>query len=170
MDSVLLSPIVFRSVRRPLMSELLKSRIALAVVSVLMLGIGYALPRSERRGGDMLDAVAAVQRRAPRFLITERVPGGNWLRAGALYLSHRPKTPEAMEELSIDPNRADPNWTGVVCFRGTADPNVYLLPWVESGGNRCIEYGDFAVYGDPDVLHEVRHILASEGFRPPRER
>jgi hypothetical protein len=113
----------------------------------------------------MLDAVAAVQRRSPRFLITERVPTDGWVRSGALYLSRRPKTPEAVEELSIDPRRPDPNWAGVVCFRGTADPNVYVLPWLEAGTDRCIAYDDFAVYGDPELIQEVKCILATEGFR-----
>jgi hypothetical protein len=145
------------------MSPRFKTRFALALVSVAALALGYVLPRAGRQGGDMLDAIAAVQRRSPRFVITERVPNVNWLRTGALYWSREPKTAEAMEELCIDPGHPDERWAGVVCFKGTADTNLYI-PWVVEGGHCCVRYDDFAVFGDPQTLAEVRLILAAEGF------
>ena len=53
------------------MSQPLKSWVALTLVCVLALATGFVLRRPPRRGGDLLDAAAAVQRRAPRFLVSE---------------------------------------------------------------------------------------------------
>jgi hypothetical protein len=48
-------------------------------------------------------------------------------------------------------------------------PQLYV-PSVSEGGERCLDYGDFAVFGDREVLQEVRTILAAEGFQPARTR
>src|SRR5262245_26644737 len=111
----------------------------LVLVAVLALAAGYALPRPPaRRGGDMLDAVAAVQRRSPHFLVSEPFPSANWLPSGTLYLCRTTRSAEDVERLSKDPRRADPRWAGVVCFKGTADPQqVGEVPWVARGGDRC---------------------------------
>ncbi len=146
-----------------------KSWVALALVAVVAVAAGYALPRPQRRGGDMLDAVAAMQRRSPRFLVSECTPPANWVQTGSLYLCRTPRTAEDVQDLSKDPNRPDPRWAGVVCFKGTADPHQVYVPWVAEGGDRCLDYGAFAVFGDPEVLCEVRAILAAEGFQPARE-
>lgn len=151
------------------MSQHFKSWASLVLAAVLGLAAGYGLPRPGR-GGDMLDAVAAVQRRSPRFLVSEPRPPANWVQTGALYLCRTPRTPEDVESLSKDPARPGPRWSGVVCFKGIADPRQLYVPWVSEGGDRCIDYGDFAVFGDPDVLQEVRAILANEGFQPVRDR
>ena len=73
-----------------------------------------------------------------------------------------------MDGLSKHPGRPDPRWAGVVCFKGTADRHPAYVPWVAEGGDRCLDYGRFAVFGDPDMLREVRATLAAEGFPPPR--
>jgi hypothetical protein len=50
------------------MARHLRTWLVVPVVSALSLAAGYAVPRPEKKGGDMLDAVAAVQRRCPLFL------------------------------------------------------------------------------------------------------
>jgi hypothetical protein len=154
------------------MSQHLKSWVPLALASLLALAAGYALSRSGRRGGDMLDAVAAVQRRSPRFLVSEPAPSANWARSGALYLCRRPRTAEDVDGLGKHPWTPDPRWAGVVCFKGLANLHLSRLsyfPWVSEGGDRCLDYGDFAVFGDPELLQEVRAILAAEGFQASRD-
>ncbi len=74
-----------------------------------------------------------------------------------------------MDGLSKHPWRPDPRWVGVVCFKATADPSEVYFPWVSEGGDRLLDYGDFAVFGDPEMLGEVRDILAAEGFRLARD-
>jgi hypothetical protein len=145
------------------MSRPLKSHVLLALVSAVGLLVGYALARPTRQG-DLLDAVAAVQRRAPLFLISEPKPRAHWAQAGALYLCRTPRTAAEVEALGKDPRRPDPRWTGVVCFKGMADPRRMVDPWVSEGGDRCLDYGAFAVFGDPTLLQEVRAILDAEGF------
>jgi hypothetical protein len=113
----------------------------------------------------MLDAIAAVQRRLPRFLISEPKPSGNWMRTGALYLCRAPKTAAELDGLSKYPWCSDPRWAGVVCFRGTRDSTHLYIPWVTEGGEQCLDYGDFAVFGDRDMVQEVRAILAEKGFQ-----
>lgn len=150
------------------MSQQRRSWWLLAAVSMVALVAGHVLSRRESSGGDMLDAVAAVQRRSPQFLISEPRPPANWVRTGALYLSRTPRTAEEMEALSRDPNRNDPAWTGVVCFKGLSDPHQVYTPWVSEGGDRCLDYGEFAVFGDPKMLQEIRTILTARGFQPLR--
>jgi hypothetical protein len=152
------------------MSRYLKSRVSWAFLSVLALGAGYFLGRPASPVGDMLDAVAAVQRRSPRFLITEPVPPPNWVRGGALYLCRKPKTADDVDGLGRHPGRPDPRWAGVVCFKGTADPKQVYVPWVADGGDCRLQYGHFAVFGDPDLLQEVRAALAAEGLHPTPDR
>ena len=138
-----------------------------ALALLLALAAGYALPRPGR-GGDMLDAVAAVQRRAPRFLISEPRPPANWAQAGTLYLCTTARTAADVDSLSKYPRRPDARWVGVVCFRATTDPRQIYFPGVAGDGHRCLDYGTFAVFGDPELLNEVQTILAAEGFPPAR--
>jgi hypothetical protein len=135
---------------------------ALAVVFAVALAVGYALPRS-RTGGDLLDAVAAVQRDSPRFLISEPCPPANWARMGALYLCRAPRTAEQIDELSKYP-WDDRGWEGIVCFKGALDPRRSYDPWISEGGSHCVRYHSFAVFGDPGCLEEVCGILAAAGF------
>jgi hypothetical protein len=143
----------------------LRYAVLLALVAGAALAVGHSLPRRAEREGDMLDAVAEVQRRAPLFLISEPHPVGNWTERGALYLCRSPKTVVEVERLSKWPGGKFP-WDGVVCFRGTSDPGVFFVPWVSEG--RCLHYGRFAVHGDPELLEEVRLLLAEAGFRAER--
>lgn len=116
----------------------------------------------------MLDAVAAVQRRSPRFLISERVPPEDWARVGVLYLCRSPRTAAEVDNLGKYPARADHRWAGIVCFRGTAPfgtSEASFLPWISEKGDHRRIYRDFAVFGDPDELREVEKILATDGFR-----
>src|SRR5215211_9165063 len=145
------------------MSQQMKSLAALLLASLAGLGAGRALPRPG--GGDMLDAVAAVQRRAPHFFISERKPCARWARAGGVYLCREPRTLEEVETLLCkDRSHTGPRWAGVVCFRGTADPSFSYTPGASDGGEGCLNYGAFAVYGDPEMLREVREHLAAAGF------
>jgi hypothetical protein len=138
----------------------------LILVAAVALAIGHALPRQPQRSADMLDAVAAVQRHSPLFLISEPYPPGNWVKGGALYLCRSPKTAEELDVLSKHP-WGKVRWDGVVCFKGTANPNMRYVPWVSEGCG-CLPYGQFAVFGDPDLLEEVRGILIEAGYRPAR--
>jgi hypothetical protein len=150
------------------MAQLIRSWHTLPLVFVLALTTGYALPRSEGKGGDMLDAVAAVQRRSPYFLVSEPRPPANWVRFGALYLCRMPRAALKLEALGRYPQMLESTWDGVVCFRGTSDPRE-IVPWAGAGGDHCLDYGDFAVFGDRDMVREIRAILAAEGFQLIRE-
>lgn len=134
----------------------------LTVVFTVALAVGYALPRS-RNGGDLLDAVAAVQRQSPRFLVSEPCPPAEWARIGAVYLCRSPRTAEQVDELSKY-SRDDGGWDGIVCFKGTLDPRRGYDPWLSEGGSQCVKYPSFAVFGDPRCLDEVCAILAAAGF------
>lgn len=136
----------------------------LGLSMALALAVGYLLPRPMRNHGDLLDAVAAIQRSSPHFLMSERLPPTNWVQAGILYLCTRPRSAEELDSLPKHAKAADPRWKGVVCFRGTSDPRPPYLPWVSEGGDGCLDYGQFTVYGDPQLLQEVRTILAAAGF------
>jgi hypothetical protein len=138
-----------------------------ALVFILALAAGYALPRPGR-GGDMLDAVAAVQRRSPRFLVSEPLPPADWAQFGTLYLSRKAMTAAEADGLNKYPRQPDGRWAGVVCFRATADPRHVGFPGVAGSGHRRLDYGVFAVFGDPELLEEVQTILAAEGFPPAR--
>src|SRR5262249_47221956 len=140
----------------------------LVLVAVLALAAGYALPRPARRGGGMMDAVAAEQRGAPPFLVRGPPPPAHWGQGGAPSLGRRGKAAPEMETPSHDPRRPGARWAGVVCFKGTAAPRQHYGLWVVAGGDRCLDYGNFAVFGDPELLQEVRTILAAEGFQPVR--
>jgi hypothetical protein len=129
------------------------------------LAVGYVLPRPGSQDGDILDAVAAVQRHSPKFLISAPNPRANWANSGALYLCRTHKTAIEVESLPKDPRLTDSAWKGVVCFIGTDDPNLYDHPWISEGGDRCLRFGRFAVFGDADMLQEVHEILVSAGFR-----
>ena len=136
---------------------------ALVLIAVVT---GYVYARFEGRDGDMMDAVAAVQRHSPHFLVSEPQPMPDWVKDGCLYLSRTPRTAQAMDLMSKYPAQRDSSWAGVVCFRGTACPTAVYVPWVADGGDLCLQYGSFAVYGDPELLAEVRAALDREGFRP----
>ena len=144
------------------MQQHLKSLAPLVLVFVLAFGSGYILPRQAQ--GDMMHAVAAVQRHSPWFLISEPVPMANWARSGSIYLCRTSRTAAEMEDLPKDPRKADARWDGVLCFKGTVDPGRVQDPWVFEGGDRCLRYDVFAVFGDRDALAKVRVILAAEGF------
>jgi hypothetical protein len=97
------------------------------------------------------------------------LPPASWAQTGALYLCRTPRTAADVDSLSKHPWRPDPRWVGVVCFKGTAHPKELYVPWVSEGGDRCLDYGVFAVFGDPELLREVRAVLAAEGFVLARE-
>jgi hypothetical protein len=138
----------------------------LAVVAGVALAVGYVLPRS-RSEGDLMDAVAAVQRRSPWFVVSQPHPPADWVRTGALYLCRTPRSAAEVDGLSKHPSGA-PAWDGVVCFKGTLDPRREYHPWLADGGARCITYQNFAVFGDPRGLEEICGILAAAGFEPLR--
>lgn len=146
------------------MARDVKNWFPLTLASVVALAVGYVLPRSPRPG-DMLDAIAAVQRRSPYFLVSEPMPPANWARTGAVYLCRSPRTAADLDLLNTVPRLPDDRWTGVVCFRGTAEPRQVYVRWASEGSDRCLDYGTFAVFGDPDLLEEVQPLLADAGFQ-----
>jgi hypothetical protein len=57
----------------------------LALVTSLSVAAGYALPHPARKeGGDLLEAVAAVQRHSPLFLMPERGCPPSWVTEGGI--------------------------------------------------------------------------------------
>ena len=143
-----------------------------ALVFALGLTAGIALPQprpaASARSYDLMDAVAAVQRRSPRFLVSEPIPETTWVRTGTVYLCRRPRTAHEADTLSKF-RLGDPRWAGVLCFQGTADPSFHVT-WQWADGETYLNYGTFVVGGDPGELDEVRAILASEGFPPAHSR
>jgi hypothetical protein len=135
------------------------------VVSALSLAAGYAVPRPEKKGGDMLDAVAAVQRRCPLFLMAERGCPPNWLTKGGIYLSRTSKSQDDVENLTTDPHGTDGRWRGVAYFKAWAQRDRVEYFFLSGPRDRVLDYGDFVVYGDPELLQEVRSILAADGFQ-----
>lgn len=136
-----------------------------ALLFALGLAVGVVLPWPARpeaggRNYDLLDAVAAVQRRSPRFLVSEPLPETTWARTGTVYLCRQPRTVQEAETLNKF-RLGDPRWAGVLCFQGAADLPI-TWPWAD--GDTFLNYGTFAVVGDPGELGEVRAILESEGF------
>jgi hypothetical protein len=148
------------------MSHHLRSWFLLGLVSALSLTAGYALPRpAKRTGGDVLDAVSAVQRQAPLFLMTERGCPPSWVTDGGIYLSRTNKSADDVEDLVKPPQGFDDRWHGVVYFKACAHRDRADFPMLSGPRERILDYGDFAVYGDPELLQEVRPILESAGFR-----
>jgi hypothetical protein len=115
---------------------------------------------------DMLDAVAAVQRRSPRFVISEPLPGPDWSQDGILYWCNKPRTLEDLNQFisASAQSVGDPRWNGVVCFKGIRHQPPAHTPGVD-GNSRCLRYSTFAAYGDDEMLQEVKDILAAAGFR-----
>jgi hypothetical protein len=151
------------------MSKRLRVQFLAALLAGLAFAAGYALRRPTPRAGDMLDAVAAIQRHSPMHLLSERAaPRPCWLREGGVYMSRAPLTHEQAEDLPHGPGAGEVRWRGVVYFKGCADRDRHF-PLVYVWQERCLDYGDFAVYGDRDLLGEVRLVLAREGFQTIRE-
>jgi hypothetical protein len=149
------------------MSHHLRLWFLLGLVSALSLVAGYALPHpAKKTDGDMLDAVAAVQRRSPLFLITERGCPPSWVTEGGVFLSRTGKTTDDVEDLDKQPRGYDDRWRGVVYFKACAHRGRVDLPLLSGPRERLLDYGDFAVYGDPELLQEVRAILEGAGLQP----
>jgi hypothetical protein len=148
------------------MSYSLRSLFLLGLVSALSLAAGYALPRpAKQTGGDMLDAVAAVQRHTPLFLVTERGCPPNWGTEGGIYLSRTSKSPDDVEDLVKLPRGYDQRWHGVVYFKACVHRDRVDFPILSGPRERVLDYGNFAVYGDPELILEVAPILESAGFQ-----
>jgi hypothetical protein len=136
-----------------------------ALAAVVFVAGWYAVPRRPKKGGDILDAVAAVQRRCPLVVVTE-------LRSGAtesvtergMYLTRNYKTPEELDHLGKYPELYDNRWDGVLYFKSRGARRDTHLPFLPAPADRALTYGDFAVYGDPELLKEARRILAEVGF------
>ena len=135
-----------------------------ALISAVCVATGYMLHRSERRGGDVLDAVAAVQRRSPLYLVPERGRPSNWATDGGFYLSQTSQTPEELDRLVKDPRSYNERWHGIVYFKACAGRVPHFLSFLPGPEDKVLDYGGFAVYGDPEMVQTVRSILANEGF------
>jgi hypothetical protein len=148
------------------MLRLARSLSTLTVIAAVSLTAGYVLPRQTlRRGGDILDAVAAVERRCPLYLVAERGLPYNWAAAGGFYLSRTSKTAEELDRLLKDPRSYDSCWNGVIYFKACNHRGPLLLPFLPGPADRILDYGSFVVYGDPELVQEVRLILADQGFK-----
>jgi hypothetical protein len=113
----------------------------------------------------MLDAIAAVQRQTPMFLISEKsMPRPVWLHEGGVYLSRTRLSHDEVDGLPRDPRHRDQRWDGVVYFKARADCGEQGSPVVDLWEGCCLDYGAFVVYGDAALLSEVRTILARAGF------
>jgi hypothetical protein len=113
----------------------------------------------------MLDAVAAVQRRCPLFLMPQRGRPHCWVTDGGIYLSRTSKSQDELENLTTDPDGPDSCWHGVVYFKAWVHRDRVEYYFLSGPRDRVLDYGAFVVYGDPELIQEVRAILASEGFQ-----
>jgi hypothetical protein len=147
------------------MSHHLRSWFLLGLVSAVSLVAGYALPHPAKKGGDMLEAVAVVQRRIPLHLVSERGCPPSWVTEGGIYLSRTNKSTDDVENLIKEPVRYDRRWQGVVYFKNCGNRDRVAFPILTSPRERILDYGDFAVYGDPELLQEVRPLLEGAGFQ-----
>jgi hypothetical protein len=147
------------------MSHHSRSWLQLGLVAALALAAGYAVPRPEKKGGDMLDAVAAVLRSSPLHLMTERGCPPSWVTEGGIYLSRTSKSADDVEDLVKHPLRYDGRWHGVVYFKACAHRDRVVYPFLSGPRERLLDYGDFTVYGDPELLREIRPVLDSAGFQ-----
>jgi hypothetical protein len=138
----------------------------LVLIAALSLASGYVLPRPAKKGGDMLDAVAAVQRRCRVYVTAEPGLPNDWIAEGGLYLSRTNRTPAELDCLLKDSRTYDEHWDGVVYFKACGRHRQRLLAFLPAPADRALNYRDFGVYGDPALLKEVRSILAEEGFVP----
>jgi hypothetical protein len=138
----------------------------LVLIAALSLAAGYALPHPVKKGGDMLDAVVAVQRRCPVYVTAEPRQPSNWIAEGGIYLSRSSKTPTELDHLLKDSRVYDEHWDGVVYFKACGLHRERLLAFLAAPADRALNYRDFGVYGDPAMLQEVRSILAEQGFVP----
>ena len=136
----------------------------LVLTACLCLATGYSLHRPEKKAGDILDAVAAVQRRCPLFFIPERGRPDNWVLEGGFYLCRTSQTPEELDRLIKDPRCFNERWDGIVYFKACARRNPLSLPFVPGPDDKILDYGGFMVYGDAELIQTVRSILADEGF------
>jgi hypothetical protein len=136
------------------------------LIAAASLTAGYVLPRPQapNQGRDVLDAVAAVQRRIPLNLIPEPAAPYNWVEEGGIYLSRTRKTPEELDRLPKDPARFDDRWQGVVYFKAGPHRGDVRRPFMPADGEHALDYGTFAVFGDPKMIQQVHSILAEQGF------
>lgn len=135
----------------------------LALALMGSLATGYFAPRPGPRGGDVLDAVAAVLRQRSLFAVPERGRPYQWTRQGGIYLCRTRKTAEELDCLIKDPKDFSERWQGIVYFKAYQRGQVTLpFAWAEQGP--VVYYEGFAVYGDPELLREVHAILADRGF------
>jgi hypothetical protein len=67
-----------------------------------------------------------------------------------------------------DPRRFDERWRGVVYFKNCTHRDRVQFPILAGPSERLLRYGDFAVYGDPELLQEVGATLEEAGFRADR--
>jgi hypothetical protein len=145
--------------------ESLKFWFLLALVAVVCLVAWYVAPRRPKEGGDILDAVVAVQRRCTLIAIAEPAPNTtDWVTEGGIYLSRDYKTPQELDRLDKYPQLYDNRWDGVLYFKARGARRDTHLPFLPAPADRALDYGDFAVYGDPELLKDARRILAEAGF------
>jgi hypothetical protein len=141
----------------------------LALISAVCLATGYFLHRPEKRGGDILDAVAAVARQCSLNLVPERGRPANWVTDSGFYLCRTSQSPEELDRLVKDPRSYNERWHGIVYFKSCAGRVSHFLSFLPGPEDKVLDYGGFAVYGDPEMVQTVRLILAKEGFEttPP---
>jgi hypothetical protein len=148
------------------MLRLARSWCLLVLVAAASLTAGYVLPRPRppKKGADMLDAVAAVLRRRPLHLAGEPAAPYSWEGDGGVYLSRTYKTSKELDYLIKDAGHYDDGWKGVVYFKVCSGRGSVVYPFLPADGEHALDYGEFAVYGDPELVQEVRVVLADQGY------
>jgi hypothetical protein len=150
------------------MSQPVKSWNLLGLISVVCLTVGYVLHHPEKKGGDILDALAAVERGYSLYLVPERGQPPNRATEGGFYLCRTSKTPEELDRLIKDPRDYNERWQGIVYFKACARRHRLFLPFLPGPDDKVLDYGGFAVYGDPELIQIVCSILTDEGFETTR--
>jgi hypothetical protein len=109
---------------------------------------------AERSPGHAQDILRVAQ--ALKLDYRSETPEG--LTGGKLIVSEHPLTPEYMQSLVLHDHYFS-RWIGTVAFwrRGTFDvQSLYALNLNPEHPERYAQWGEFFVYGDPDLIREIQ--------------
>jgi hypothetical protein len=135
-----------------------------AVAAALAFGLAAFLARMSKPPPGAADAVAALRDAGLQVQPDqpENWEGGEFL---AYWVTDGPRDWRELGLLSKARMR-EPSWSGVVWLRDRPIDSIrgfFALPCCEG----CwLDYRTFYVCGDPDLVREVRRVLAARGIEP----